>query len=258
MDIRTFLGAVEDGNGKFTFVLPTPMHGAFGGAFGGIIGACSIHAARAVAPGRVPIGIDCRFVRGLPAGSARAVASLLHGGRSLSTVSVDVTDERGRLATRASVSLVEPSALRDLSHFDAQRPGDFSPYDDARPWPAVAPIVETLGARSVGSGDGGFATSIRVPWDVAGASAESACLAADLSVGMPIGATLTAAGEPVPRAPNPDLTVRFCGEVDDQHIVGRARTVSMVRGVMAIQIDVWSGSSVVAVGSASAIVLPGT
>src|SRR5688500_7369610 len=92
-----FLGARGVSEGEWRFDVPVELHGAFGGAFGGIVAACTLIAARSVAPGRVPNALDCRFVRGLPAGSALARATVLHSGRSLSTITVDLSDESDRL-----------------------------------------------------------------------------------------------------------------------------------------------------------------
>ncbi len=72
MDIKTFLGAQEHGDGDWTFELPTQVHGAFGGAFGGLIAACTVLASRSCAPGRTPVALDCRFLRALPAEEYRA------------------------------------------------------------------------------------------------------------------------------------------------------------------------------------------
>jgi acyl-coenzyme A thioesterase PaaI-like protein len=189
----------------------------------------------------------------LPAGTARASATLLHGGRSLSTVAVDVCDEAGKLATRGTVSLADSAGLKPL-RIPSGEPDAWTAFDEAQPWPPVAPIVATLDARSVGSSARGLATGVRVPWEGDDFSAEAACLAADISVGQPIGATLTGAGEP-PRAPNPDLSLRFCGEVRAAHVVGVSRTHRVDGGVMALSIEVWSQGELVAVGVSSALVL---
>src|SRR2546428_7079623 len=85
-----------------------------------MVAACEVISARTIAPGRVPTALDCRFLRALPAGTARVVPRLVHSGRSMSCVSIDVEDERGRLATRATVSLVDRAAVRPLDHPDAR------------------------------------------------------------------------------------------------------------------------------------------
>ena len=251
MDIGTFLNAKPVGEGDWTFDLPETFHGAFGGAFGGLVAACTIFASRDLAPGRTPSAADCRFLRGLPAGRAHVIATVVRSGRSLSCVSVDVTDEAERLAARALVSFVDAGALRDVRRTGALPPGTWTPFDDAQRWPAVAPIVETLSARTVWSGTEGFATAVRVPWDPAG-SAEAACLAGDMSVGAPLGSA--AAGEGV-STPNPDLSLRFCGEVTTDHVIGLARTERAAGGVAVVAISVWSGDALVAAGVSSGLML---
>lgn len=252
MEIERFLGAERITDGDWRFSIGRELHGAFGGAFGGVLAACVLVVSRDVAPGRVPAAIDCRFLRALPAGSAHARGTLLHSGRSLSCVSVDLLDERDRLATGATVSLVDRDALSAASRPGPHPPAAWTPFDDARPWPAVAPIVETFGARSVGSGDWGIASALRVPWDDADASAEAACLAGDLCVGPPVAVTLS--GEPVSH-PNPDLSLRFCGEVTTPVVVGVGRTERAGGGVAAVDITVWSGTELVAVGSSISLLL---
>lgn len=251
MDIKEFLQAERVSDDEWTFHIGRELHGAFGGAFGGMLAACAVLASREVAPGRAPAALDCRFVRGLPAGAARTRATVLHSGRSLTNVSVDITDERDRLATRATVSLADPAALSALRRPGPRVPDGWKPFEDATPWPAVAPIVGAIHARSVGSGEGGFATGVRVPWDEGG-SAEAACLAGDMSVGMPLGQA--AAGEGV-STPNPDLALRFCGEVTTRDLVGLARCERAGGGVAIVAIEVWSGQDLVAVGVSSALLL---
>lgn len=251
MDIESFFGATRHGEGDWTFALPVEMHGAFGGAFGGLIGACTVLVARDVARERTPAALDCRFLRALPAGTALCRGSLLHAGRTLSCVGVDVFDERERLATRATISLVDGSALRDIARAHPAASMHFAPFENAEPWPPVAPIVKTLEARTVASGPDGIASAVRIPWDEGG-SAEAACLAGDMSVGPPV--ALSMSGERV-STPNPDLSLRFCGDVTTDHVVGLARTERAAGGVAVVRISVWSGDELVAIGISSSLLL---
>jgi acyl-coenzyme A thioesterase PaaI-like protein len=251
VDIETFLDARRAAPGDWTFGLPTEFHGAFGGAFGGLIAACGIYASRDLAPGRTPVAADYRFLRGLPAGRARVCASVVRAGRSLSCISVDVLDETGGLAAQALVSFVDAGALKHVVRAGPSKPGGWAPFDTAEPWPPVAPIVSTLAARTLGSGADGIATGVRVPWETAG-SAEAACLAGDMSVGAPLGYAM--AGERV-STPNPDLSLRFCGDVTTDHVVGLARTERADGGVAVVRIGVWSGDELVAIGVSSALLL---
>lgn len=248
-----FLGARAVGEGTWTFDVPQDLHGAFGGAFGGVVAACTLVAARSAAPGRVPNALDCRFVRGLPAGSATATATVLHSGRSLSTVAVDLRDERDRLCTRATISLIDRGVLHDFSR-PGPLPGDWRPHDEATPWPALAPIVGAIDSRIVGTDDRGIATAIKVPWDVTpDSSAESVCVAADMAVGPPIGGAIS--GHDV-SGPNPDLSLRFCGEVTTPIVVGVGRLERAGGGVAAVRLEVWSGGEIVGLGIATALMLP--
>lgn len=252
MNIHELLGADRVSDGEWRFTIGRELHGAFGGAFGGVLAACALQAARDLAPGRGPAALDCRFLRGLPAGTARVTPELLHSGRSLSCVSVDVLDERDRLATRATVSLVDPEALSRVRRPGPEPPATWTPFDEAWPWPAVAPIVATFGARSVGSGEWGIASALRVPWEGTDTSAEAACLAGDLCVGPPVAVSMST--EPVSH-PNPDLSLRFCGEVTTPVVVGVGRTERAEAGVAAVGIEVWSGAELVAIGASTSLLL---
>ena len=250
--VQKFLGAESLGEGAWRFTVPVELHGAFGGAFGGVVAACTLIAARSVAPGRVPNALDCRFVRGLPAGSAVATATVLHSGRSLSTISVDLSDERDRLCTRSTISLVAPEALHPIGRPGPQ-PGDWKPHEDASRWPAIAPIVEAIDSRLVGNDERGFATAMKIPWDVeAASSAESASMAADMAVGPPLG-SLTGEGA---STPNPDLSLRFCGQVTSDTIVGVGRLDRVGGGVAAVGVEVWSDGALVATGVSTALMIP--
>ena len=248
MDITTFLGATRQDE-RWTFDLPERFHGAYGGAFGGLVAACTLVAARSAVPGREPVALDCHFLRGIPAGRAHATPTPIHDGRSLQCVSVDV-QSGGRLCARATISFVDRSALDGFERQVASLPA-FSSYDDARTWPAVAPIASTLDVRSVGAFEDGDATAVRVPWD--GSSAEAACLAGDMSVGAPVARGVSGTGI---THPNPDLSLRFCGEVATPVVVGHARMERAGIGVGAVRISVWSGETLVAIGSSVSLLLP--
>jgi len=251
MDIRAFLDARRTSDHEWTFAFPVELNGAFGGTFGGIIAAGAVLVSRDEAPGRAPVALDCRFLRGLAPGTARYRTSVLHSGRTLSCVVVDVFDARERLATRATVSLVEAGALRDVQRASLTPPVGWQSFDDARPWAPVAPIVETLQARALATGPDGIASAVRVPWE-GGPSAEAACLAADASVGPPV--AVAVAGESV-STPNPDLSVRFCGEVSTEHVVGLARAERAAGGVAVVRMSIWSGDELVGVGVSSTLLL---
>jgi uncharacterized protein (TIGR00369 family) len=251
--LQEFLGAEQTDNNAWRFHVPRELHGAFGGAFGGVVAACALVAARSVAPGRTPNALDCRFVRGLRAGGATATAEVLHSGRTLSTIAIDLRDEEERLCTRATISLVDPTFLSDFD-YDGPASGDpWVDHSDATPWPALAPIVETIDSRIVGTDNRGIATAIKIPWDVdRGSSAEAACMAADMSVGPPVGSA-------VPKGvgtPNPDLSLRFCGKVTTPIVIGVGRLDRAYGGVAATRIEVYSDEKLVANGVSTSLLLP--
>lgn len=250
--LHEFLRAQQQENNQWTFHVPTELHGAFGGAFGGVVAACTLVAARTVAPGRRPNAIDCRFMRGLPAGGAFTRASVLHSGRTLSTVAVDLFDDKEKLCTRSTVSLVDAEALHDFG-LDREAPADWIAHEDAKPWPAVAPIVTAIDPRLVGNDERGIASAIRIPWHVgADSSPEAACMAGDMAVGPPVGGVVPAGV----RTPNPDISLRFCGEVTSQIVVGACRLDRAHGGVAATSIEVYSDGALVANGVSTSLLLP--
>jgi acyl-coenzyme A thioesterase PaaI-like protein len=251
--LKEFLGAVQNENGSWTFVVPTELHGAFGGAFGGIVASCALVAARSAAPGRVPNALDIRFLRGLPAGTAAVTADVLNAGRSLTNVSLDVVGPDGRLCARSTISLVDREVLHQLVR-PGPAPGDWKAHSEATQWPTVAPIVSTIDSRLVGNDTRGLATAMKVPWDVtAESSAETASMAADMAVGPPLGSA--ARGEPV-GTPNPDLSLRFCGEVTTDTVVGVGRLDRAEGGIAAVSVEVWSDGELVATGVSTALMIP--
>ena len=129
MRAAEFLGATPGEDGSWHFHIPVELHGAFGGAFGGVVAAAAIMTARAVVDGRRPAALDVRFLRSLPAGAVRAIPTVLHAGRTLACVSVDLSTDDGRLAARATVSLVADEALAAVNAEHTERHGGIS---DAR------------------------------------------------------------------------------------------------------------------------------
>ena len=250
--VEEFLGA-EPGNGCWHFAIGRELHGAFGGAFGGVVAAAAVLTARSCAEGRVPVALDVRFLRSLPAGTATATPTVLHAGRTLSCVSVDLCQADGRLAARATVSLVNLEALAPVTkEGDTRR---LPAYEDARPWPPIgAPIIETLAPRTVPWPDASGALSIRVPWDDPDAAAEAACLPADMCVGPPVG--LGVAGEGLAH-PNPDISLRFAAPVASPEMVGVGRLERVHSGIATVGIEVWGEAGLCAVGVSMSTLLPG-
>jgi acyl-coenzyme A thioesterase PaaI-like protein len=254
-----FLGGEPTADGAWRFSMGRDLHGAFGGVFGGAVAAATLLTARSLNAARLPVALDCRFVRSLPAGEARAMPSVVHEGRTLSCVSVDVFDERGRVATRATVSLVDPMVLEPLDHPGASTSARWTSHTEGARWtqpPGVeAPIIDTLEPSFIGRDERGIASSIRVPWQDTAACAEAACLAADLCVGPPVAAAFPDRWIP---HPNPDLSLRFsAGALAEPVVVGVGRLERIAAGLASVRIEVWSGGELAAVGVSSSLLLPG-
>lgn len=250
-----FLGARPGEDGTWSFALGQDLHGAFGGAFGGVVAAASVMAARPATESRRPISLHTTFVRGLSTPTCRSTVELVNRGRTITTVSVDLLDETGKLAARSAVTFAADEAL-DARDVPAPSTPELRPYEDGEPAPAIAPIVEALEARFVGKRNGGYAHAVRIPWDAADgdASAEAICLAADFCVGTPVGVAMR--DDPVP-IPNPDLSVRFLGSGVPPVLVGIGRLGRIDRGVAATFVEVWGGDELVGAGLSSAVMLGG-
>jgi acyl-coenzyme A thioesterase PaaI-like protein len=251
-----FLGGRSLGEGRWTFSIGADRHGAFGGAFGGLLAACCVHAARPFAPERVPTSVDARFLRGVGAGDVMVVASLLHSGRSLSGVNVDVFDARERLCTRTLVYLVDRQALQDRSHHGPGGAQGYRPWSDGKPWPHPpglhVPIIDTFQPRFVGRDERGEGAALPVPWEPPSHGAEAVCLAADISVGGPVAAAFPGKATP---APNPDLSVRILSDVSGPDVAAFARLERIDRGVAAVRMEIWSGANLVGIGMCSSLLV---
>jgi hypothetical protein len=169
-------------------------------------------------------------------------------------VTVDLAQPDGKLAARATVSLVNTEALASLTR-NTDTP-TIPSYDAGRPWPPIgAPIIETLAPRTVEWPHDGNAIAIRVPWNGNGAdaSAEAACLPADMCVGPPVG--LGIAGEGLAH-PNPDISLRFAAPVTTADLVGVGRLERVHGGIATVGIEVWDEGGLCAVGVSTSTLLP--
>ena len=255
MNFSERLRGTEQNDGEWQFDLAEELNGAFGGTNGGALAALCVFVARALAPGRIPIGIDARFIRSFRPGLARVVPTVLNQGRTLSTVSVDVFTQDGKLATRGTVSLVVPEALAAIDR-SGQRaaPGNLCSFADGRAWrqpqghPGI-PLIDTFSPRQMATSDDGIVTGTRIIWSDPKATAEAACIAADISVGPPVAGALKG----VPLAmPNPDISLRFSGaDLTGDHLVSNCRLEGVTGGLATTSLEVWSGSRLIAVGISS-------
>jgi acyl-coenzyme A thioesterase PaaI-like protein len=252
-----FLGLRSADGGSFWHLdVGRELHGAFGGAFGGVLAAACVAAARHVPGGRIPVSLDCRFVRGLPAGPARLSTSLVHGGRSLSFLRVEVFDASGKLSTYATIGFADLAALANTVAACGEPDRWWRPYAEGSPWtspPGIdIPMLTSLAPRVVGSRDSAVAAALCVPWDDPDAAAEAACLAADLCVGPPVARALGGNWRP---HPNPDLSLRFTGRRSGREVVGVGRLNSLDAGIATVTIEAYSGTDLLAVGVSTSLVL---
>jgi hypothetical protein len=245
------------------------LRGAFGGVFGGGIAAATLVAARTVAGGRRPISLHCSFLRTLSTETQRATAVTVSEGRTATTVAVDLHDAEGRPAGRATATFAADAALHE---FDAAGPlaaPEVKAFDDGWELPVPkgvdAPLMTTLPLRITGMPAGGFAHAIRAPWAGAGDGAEAAAMMGDYCAGVPVGAAVGREGTRIP-VPNPDLSLRFCGDAWGEVIVGVGRLARIDRGAAATLVEVWAGPddawdagddrpTLLAVGLSSAVML---
>lgn len=261
MKLLEFLQGKPTKDGNWSFNIGRELHGAFGGANGGVVGATCIAAARSVARDRIPTSLDVRFIRGLTEGAATVVPTLLHAGRTLSIISVDIFDSHNKLCTRATVSLANPEALEPLDHTDASAiPKGLTSYEAGKPWNkptsgVEVPLIDTFGPRLVGNDESGFSTEIKVLWQEPGTCAEAACIAADISVGPPVGAFVR--GKQIP-IPNPDLTLRFCANPElGATVISTCRLEGIERGIASTRMTVHADGSLLAVGVSTTTLLQG-
>jgi acyl-coenzyme A thioesterase PaaI-like protein len=255
MKLLEFLGGEEMEDGM-RFRLGRDLHGAFEGAFGGVVAACSLVAARMLAGGRRPVSLDCQFIRSLPAGEVIARPSLVRTGRTRTVVVVDVGDDRDDLAAGAVASFADPDFLHPFDDAGMVRPGASVAYKEASPWKLrtdVAPIVGTLEPRFKLTDPGLMATVLQVPWDGEdGTGAEAACLAADMAVGPPVAADL---GDSWVPHPNPDLSIRFANDAAVREVAGIARLERIASGVAIVRVEVFSGIELLAVSISTSLLL---
>lgn len=249
-----FMRLREDGNSP-VLVFGRELQGAFGGAFGGLLAASSVHVARRAAPGREPAGLDCRFLRPLPSGEVLAATTVLHAGRSLTCVRVDLIDAHEQVATTATVSLVDPASLFPLDMAGTTAPEPERIRRWSTPAGIDAPIIELLDPHLGSLGAGVISADVLVPWedDNGCTSAEAACVAADLAVGPPVAAACEGSWLP---HPNPDLSLRFApvGRVGPR-VRGVGRVVRIAGGQAVVGIDVYSAGVPFALGAATSMVL---
>lgn len=251
MGVDHFLG--RDPRRGLTFTLGEELYGAFGGIFGGVVAAMALRAAREHGAARIPVSLDCQFLRPLRAGEVRAVASVEREGRTLTFVRVQVVGGDDRVAAACAVTLAAPEALHPLDVEEVD-PSPAVPHAEGTELGAMAPILETLAPRFHLREDGHVESTLLVPWDEPGTGPEAACMAADLSVGPPVG-ILLGRRELRLATPNPDLALRFVDQGVDGEVSGVTRLERVVGGLAITRIAVRSPSGLHAVGVSCTLML---
>ena len=260
MNFAERLQGSQGDDGQWRFDLAEELNGGFGGTNGGNLAAICVFAARGLAPGRLPIGLDARFIRGFRPGLARVVPTVLNAGRTLTTISVDIFTAEDKLATRGTVSLVVREALAALSVDTDEAGGDLMTYGAGKPWRHPGkndriPLIDTFAPEYLGKRNGAIATGVKVIWDDPDACAEAACVAADISVGPPVASQLNKQQLAIP---NPDLSLRFTGrQVAADHMVSLCRLESLSDGLATTALEVRAGEDLLAVGISTTTCLKG-
>ncbi len=237
--------------GEWQYQLVEALNGGFGGTNGGVLAAICVNVSRGVSPGRQPTGIDARFIRGFRPGVARVIPTILNEGRVLTTVSVDIINDQGKLATRGTVTLVKFDALGDVVADDVEKAeGELKAYEEGRIWrepPKQAiPLIKTFSPRFLGRNARGTATAVDTIWNETNTVEEASCIAADISVGPPVAAAL--GGKPL-AIPNPDLSLRFTGAAGTPlWLVSTCRLESFNAGLATTRLEVRDGTTLLAVG----------
>jgi acyl-coenzyme A thioesterase PaaI-like protein len=179
---------------------------------------------------------------------------VVHAGRSLVTIAVDVTGSDGRLASRALASFAAPEALAPVAREPSPLHGEMREAA-WRETESEIPIVTTLAPRTGMLSDGRVATLLSVPWDdFSQHGAESICIPADMCVGPPVASGIPGGWKP---HPNPDLSVRFAGAVTTRALLGAARLERIAGGVAVVSFGVYADGAAVAAGVSTSLVLPG-
>jgi acyl-coenzyme A thioesterase PaaI-like protein len=268
--VRGFLGGpIADGDG-WRFELGEHLHSNWGAVYGGALAAGALAVARAVAPDRSPRSLHVQMIRSVPGGLAHATATVLHAGRTVTTVQVELLDAARRPAVVALVTMVAPGAVAaEIDHTAAD-----CFRREARPLAVdprfVAPVQTSLEMLTEEDGAfvGTFATNVRpsfdgtrppvghiaLPWDeLDWTGPEAACLGADAMVAAPL-LYSSVANDVV--GPNADLTLRFTTAPAQREVLTAGRVVSVQRGTATVALEVQAGDHQLAHGLATALLLP--
>jgi acyl-coenzyme A thioesterase PaaI-like protein len=261
--VREFLGGPHPDGDDWAFDFGEHLESNWGAVYGGALAAGILAVARAVAPARSPRSLHIQIVRSVPRGIAHVIANVLHAGRTVTTVQVDLRDKRSKLAVSALVTLVSPGEVAADHHDTAAGPLAVEQIP-LIPEAWTPPVAERLGMIGTGffvdnqqPGIGGrrpVGLSLTVPWeDLAVTGPEAACLAADAAVGGPL---TQAFGFDGVAGPNADLSLRFTTAHATRVISGIASMLSLQHGTATVGIEVQAGDQQLAHGLATSLLLP--
>lgn len=256
--VHEALGAARVDDQNWHFDLGGHLNSVWGGVHGGAVAAATLVAARGAAESRSPMSLDIRLLRYVLAGPAQAASRVVHRGRTLTTVQVELTDEGARTTAVALATFVERSALAtDIAREPEARSlaGDVNRSDDEHL--TKSGIVQLLDVDEtyVPGGHGWDATPITVPWEVRlDTGPEAVCMAADLVQG---GAAYRAVEGHGLATPNVDLSLRFTGADPDETLVGYAQALGWGAGALAVQTVTWSGKRALGHSLSSCVLMRG-
>lgn len=263
---REFLGGPWPTGDKWTFDLGEHLCSNWGAVFGGATAASALAVARLAAPDRSPRGLHVQMVRSLPSGEASAVARVRHAGRAVTTVEVELYDNREKLAAVALITAVRPDALSREYSSTAAPPFDVRQPDEPPDLSAVyAPITHTLKMLEYAmatisnvpcgiTGDPASFSYIEPPWtDFETTGPELACLAADTANGGPIYAVV---GARTVSWPNTDLTLRFTNAPADSPVTASGTLIAIDDGTTTVSIGVQAGGRWLAHGHSTSVLIP--
>jgi len=172
---------------------------------------------------------------------------------------VSIYDSDDRLCSYSSVTLVEPTALAtDIVRGEFIPPDALADIEQGKPWrqpPAGdgIPLIDTFEPTSLLRTDDTTTIASKVIWQEPGTFAEASCIAADLSVGPPVAGAIKGAAA----TPNPDLSLRFCGETAlGERLTSSCTLQNIDRGLATTRIRVWHQSTLLAIGISSTTCIP--
>lgn len=266
--VRDFLGGPSASGDSWVFELGTHLASNWGAVYGGATAAAAVALGRLAAPDRAPRGLHLQMVRSMPFGTATGTVRVRHSGRVVTTVEIELHDERQKLAAVGLITSVVPDALAQgyrnatAPPFDLRKsPSPWDPPDDTE-FAGIATALQMDPYRvavenhppSI-TGDAAQGLEMRAPWkDVRTTGPELACLIADSMNGAPLWHAQAHLGVVV--FPNTDLTLRFASPDGDERVSASGRIVAVEQGTATVSIDVQAAGHWLAHGHSTSVLMP--